>query len=116
MLDSVVDEITQLFGPGFKHLFAVVVPPLLIVPFVEFNDLWSELEQAEKLEACQNNPETEGIPDVVANLSTDLGATDNEGNPHPESEDPGNWNDPGDGSVVNLLEDAVVALDVGEEP
>ena len=43
-------------------------------------------------------------------------ATDNEGNQDPEGEEPREGNAPGDGSVVVLLDEPFLGLDVSEEP
>ena len=115
-MGSVFDEVSQLLWPGIERLVLVVVPPVLLIPFVKLNDSWGK-EPCEGLKTAENEPETDSEPDVHCDVAAELSSTNNEGNELPEGEHPGEWDDPGDGSVVDFLHEAIVnCLDVGKEP
>merc|ERR1719336_914141 len=115
-LNSVVNEVTKLGWPGLGNIILVVVPPWLFGPLVEFSGSWGE-EPGECLHTGSDNPETECHTNISSHLSTVLGASNRESNESPEGPDPGEWNNPSDGSVVDLLQDSVLSLlNVGEEP
>ena len=114
-MGSVVNEFAQLLWPDIGDLILVIVPPVLLIELVELDDSWSEPVEAEELAATNEDSEAEPVAETCPFASV-LSAADDEGNEGPEEEQPGEASAPGHGSVVDPLEDAVVSLDVGEEP
>ena len=102
--------------PDLWYIVLVVVPPVLLVPFVELDGPGSD-EPGEGFHASDDNPESEGNTNISAHLATVLGSSNEEGDENPEGPYPGEWNAPSDSSVVDLLHDSVFALlNVGKEP
>ena len=113
---SVSDEVSELGWPDLWDIILVVVPPVLLLPLVELGGSGGE-EPGEGFGASNHDPEEEGDTNVTAHVASILRSTDEEGNEHPEGEHPGEWDHPGNGSVVDFLHDSVLgSLDVGEEP
>ena len=82
----------------------------MLIPLVELDNSWTK-EPCKSLKTAKNDHKAETKAEVSANVAPRfLSATDDEGKKGPESEDPGEWDDPGDGSVVDLLEDALVSM------
>ena len=113
---SVGDEVSKLGWPDLWNVVLVVVPPVLLSPLVELGGSWGQ-EPRESLATCNKNPEDEGNANISAHVSAGLRSANKEGDEDPDGEHPGEWDHPGNGSVVNFLHDSVLGgLDVGKEP
>ena len=113
---SIINEITQLRRPVLGAVLRVPVPPFLFIPSVELDEASFSDPPGENLEASIEDHHAKSVSHVAIDVATCLSATNHEGNEDPEDEDPADWNEPGERSVIELLHDAVVGLDVGKEP
>ena len=117
---SVIDEVSQLLWPG---VWAIVIPPVLFVPPVKVDDSWGKVP-CESLKTASDDQEWDSEADVLPESAAvkrigwiRFSAADDKENEGKEYEKPGDRDDPGDRSVVNLLHDARgLILDVGKEP
>ena len=116
VIRSVCNEVTELGWPDLWDIFSIVVPPVLLTPSVEFGSSWGEVP-SKSFASSNEDPEKECNSDVTSHISTNLGSSNKHSNENPKGEDPGEWDNPGDGSVVEFLHDSIFGgLDVGKEP
>ena len=106
--------VSHLGWPIVGGVFPVVVPPALFSPSIELDDSRSKIE-SKHFETNRAGPVEESEHHVQANFTASLKSTNEEGNEDPESKEPGDGNDPSNGSVVVFLQVAmVISLNVGE--